>query len=189
MACCYCINNPDWLTCPNCKCSGGREKPDEEDDFFLPYSSYLEEDLEENQNLFIDSIEINNITINENNMDNLLELIKENGLLVYEESGVYVIQLNTSNTSIYFTQNGGNEYYTRYSLSKEDKTYISLIERLTKINRVEKKIENEYLPIWTIEDGLIENNEKFIRIKGKLYTIRFIENIFDKISEFKKINL
>ena len=67
--------------------------------------------------------------------------------------------------------------------------FIVYGQTLNKISRVERKIEKEYLPIWTKEDGLIENNEKFIKIKGKYYTIKFIENLFDKISEFKKINL
>jgi hypothetical protein len=35
----------------------------------------------------------------------------------------------------------------------------------------ERRFEKEYLPIWTKEDGIIQNDEKFIKIKGKYYRI------------------
>lgn len=189
MACCYCVNNPDWLTCPNCKCSGGSDEPDEEVELFSSDNFNTDDTFYENEVDLDEKKEHNNFLINNKYMEELIELIQEGGLKVYEGNEIYETRLNSPRTSIYLTETRTNYYYARYSLNKSDKTYLEFIERLSRINRVERRFEKEYLPIWTKEDGIIQNDEKFIKIKGKYYTIKFIENLFDKINEFKKINL
>ena len=56
----------------------------------------------------------------------------------------------------------------------------------TTLEAVEKKFGEERYPIWTIDDGIIEDFTHFVKIRGKYYTINQIECIFDKIEEIKK---
>jgi len=117
----------------------------------------------------------------------MIELLKHGDIRVFDESqSEYSISHTCNNTVIYFWRGG---YYTSYSNTEETKTYNELVERLSRIIRVEKRIDSEYYPIWTKEDGLITQTEQFVRLKGRYYTINFLEQLIDRIYDFKKINI
>jgi hypothetical protein len=50
-------------------------------------------------------------------------------------------------------------------------------------------MDSEYFPIWTKEEGIINQSENFVKLKDRYYTITFLEQLIDKINEFKKINI
>ena len=64
-----------------------------------------------------------------------------------------------------------------------------LTKKLNKIIRIEIPYENDYYPVWTKEDGVIDLNEKFVRLNGRFYTIPFLEDLIRKVGDFKKINI
>lgn len=117
----------------------------------------------------------------------MIDLLKSGGIRVYDVSqSEYSISHTCNNTVIYFS-NGG--FYTSYSNIEGRKTYDELVEQLSRIIRIEKRIDSEYYPIWTKEDGLITQTEQFVRLNGRYYTINFLEQLIEKINDFKKINL
>lgn len=117
----------------------------------------------------------------------MIDLLKSGGIRVFDVSqSEYSISHTCNNTVIYFS-NGG--FYTSYSNIEGRKTYDELVEQLSRIIRIEKRIDSEYYPIWTKEDGLITQTEQFVRLKGRYYTINFLEQLIEKINDFKKINL
>jgi hypothetical protein len=64
-----------------------------------------------------------------------------------------------------------------------------LSKKLDKVVRIEIPYEGEYYPVWTKEDGIIDLNEKFVRLNGRYYTIPFLENLINKVNEFKRLNI
>ena len=119
----------------------------------------------------------------------MIEFLKLGNLRVIENSQRdYGISHTCKNTVIYFTKEGSS-IYDSYGNYKDSKTYNDLLIRLSRIVRIEKKMYGEYFPIWTKEDGLITQTEKFVKLRGRYYTINFLEQLIDKISEFKKLNI
>ena len=93
----------------------------------------------------------------------MIELLKLGDIRVVDQSQVeYEIKHTCHDTTVYFW-NGGN--YSSYDKENEEK-YAKLVERLSRIVRIEKEINSKYYPIWTKEDGLIPQNEYFVRLKG-----------------------
>ncbi|MBQ7422184.1 MAG: hypothetical protein IJV27_08595 [Prevotella sp.] len=82
--------------------------------------------------------------------------------------------------SIYFQQaNGG--FYDRFSLNDNEK----IANYLSHVVRVEKSFDGEYYPIWTREDGVIEDFTRFVKVRGKYYSIKQLESIFERIETLK----
>ena len=105
-------------------------------------------------------------------------LLKSNPTTVYYENGGHRSCWHNSG-SIYFQDGGG--YYDRFGLTEEE----AIGEYLRKIARVEKSIDGKQYPIWTREDGIIEDLTHFVMIRGKYYSIKQLETIFEKIEEMK----
>ena len=100
------------------------------------------------------------------------------------DSGGYsrTVDFNLSHSVVYF------KGVTNYKqLDTANKGEIS--DYLSNIVRIERQFEGETHPIWTIEDGIISQNEKFVRLHGKFYTIKFLEELIDKIKEIKNLNI
>ena len=105
-------------------------------------------------------------------------IMKSNPTTVYYENGDHRGCWHNSG-SIYFQNDGG--YYDRFGLTEEE----AIGESLRKIVRVEKSIDGKQYPIWTREDGIIEDLTHFVMIRGKYYSIKQLEVIFEKIEELK----
>ncbi len=122
----------------------------------------------------------------------MIEFLKQDSLRVFEGSyTVYDIRHTNSETTIYFWNfNGYPNSYSSYVNNQEDSgSYQSLLKRLSEITIIEKRIDSEYYPIWTKEDGLITQNENFVRINGRYYTIKFLEQLLSNISESDSIKI
>ena len=105
-------------------------------------------------------------------------IMKSNPTTVYYENGGHRSCYHNSG-SIYFQDDGG--YYDRFGLTEEE----AIREYLRKIIRVEKSIDGKQYPIWTREDGIIEDLNHFVMIRGKYYSIKQLEVIFEKIEEME----
>lgn len=117
----------------------------------------------------------------QNNMETkeLFELLlKSNPTTVFYKGGESRNCWQSSG-SIYF-QIGGS-FYDRFSLDEKEQIY----KYLENIIRVEKEIDGDKYPIWTVDDGIIEDLNHFVRIRGKYYTVNQQERIFEQIEEVK----
>jgi hypothetical protein len=122
----------------------------------------------------------------------MIEYLKQDDLKVIFESQVESkIRHTCNNTKIYFYYDGGTYDSFGNEVNPEHGGYNStLLDMLSRIIRIEKTIDSkEYFPIWTKEDGEITQSDKFVKLNGRYYTIKFLEQLIDKISEFKKINI
>lgn len=121
--------------------------------------------------------------VNRKNIMEVKEMIQflnqESIQVIYDSEQVFSI--SHTSCKIYFW-NGG--FYNSYEENDE-----RLISVLSSIVRIEKKIDSEFYPIWTKEDGIINQNENFVKLNGKYYTIKFLELLIEQIREFKKINI
>lgn len=118
----------------------------------------------------------------------MIELLKIGDIRVFDVSqSVYTISHTRNNTVIYFWDE--YRFYKSYNNIEGLPSYDELVELLSSIVRIEKKFDSEYYPIWTKEDGLITQTEQFVRLKGRYYTITFLEQLIDKVKDLKKINL
>lgn len=54
--------------------------------------------------------------------------------------------------------------------------------------RIEIIHNDEYYPVWTEEDGIIQLNQAFVRLNGRYYTIPFLEGLINKFNDIKAIN-
>ncbi len=117
----------------------------------------------------------------------MIEFLKQGSIrVVGSNQSVYTINHTSNDTVIYFWNSG---YYSSFSNEPEGRNYNSLLEKLSTIIRIEKEMDSEYYPIWTKEDGIIQQGENFVRLKGRYYTVRFLEKLIDQIIDFKKINI
>ena len=117
----------------------------------------------------------------------MIEFLKQDGIHVIDASqNEYSISHTCNNTNMYFWRGG---FYDSYGNSEGANGYDNLLKRLSTIIRIEKRIDSEYYPIWTKEDGMINQTDKFVKLKGRYYTVEFLEQLIDKIIEFKKINI
>lgn len=107
---------------------------------------------------------------------------------VYYEWGASA-EFDFNDSSIYFRHyNGGNSYstYDRYYWDEMDKilSYMDLIVR------IDKKLDTEYYPLWTLEEGFVKEGETFIKLRGKYYSATFLEKLLDSVDRLKsQINL
>lgn len=108
--------------------------------------------------------------------------LNEDSIRVIDDLGK-VYDIGNKSNSIYFRA----DYYQRYDIYEDrDKLDQGLIIRLNKIVRIEKKMDSEYFPVWTKEEGLINQTENFVKLNGRYYTIKFLEQLLIKIHEIKK---
>jgi hypothetical protein len=103
--------------------------------------------------------------------------------VISDTDDIYRIQ-NRSH-SIYFWKFGYERFDIYEDINKLDQ---KLIIKLSNIVRIEKKIDSDYLPIWTKEEGLITQTDQFVRLNGRYYTIKFLEQLLTKIQEIKQFN-
>ncbi|HAH22806.1 MAG TPA: hypothetical protein DCL77_03415 [Prolixibacteraceae bacterium] len=118
----------------------------------------------------------------------MIKLIIDGTIRVFFDGSEYSFtpELNRNNT-FYFWLNP--QSYDSYKNVKIDHPDANLIARLSTLTRIEKLMGSEYYPIWTKEDGLITQTENFVRLNGRYYTIQFLEELLDKITDFKRINI
>ena len=96
-----------------------------------------------------------------------------------------IYRIENKSHSIYFWKYGYTLFDIYDDINKLDK---NLIDKLSKIVRIEKKIDSEFFPIWTKEEGLITQTDQFVRLNGRYYTIKFLEQLLTKIQEIKQLN-
>ena len=117
----------------------------------------------------------------------MIELLKLGAIRVIDENqNEYTITHTCNDTNTYFWKGG---FYAAYRNIDDCEQFKFLAQRLTEIIRIEKFMDSEYYPIWTKEEGLITQNENFVKLNGRYYTIAFLEQLLDKITEFKRINI
>lgn len=121
----------------------------------------------------------------------MIEFLKRESKLgnvrVEDSYGIYEISHTCNDTVIYFWAGGCYASYNNHD--ENNSSYQGLLKRLTQVNRIEKYMDKQYYPIWTKEDGLITQTESFVILNGRYYTIKFLEQLLDKITDFKKINI
>ena len=95
----------------------------------------------------------------------------------------------TSNSSSVYFHNG-NGTYDRIDMSSEDcRKYNSksVLNRISRCNRVEKCFDGKWVPVWTQADGFIDTDyENFLYIHERYYTFKEIEHIIDEVKSLKK---
>jgi len=107
---------------------------------------------------------------------------------VYYEAGNSA-EFDYNDSSVYFRHyNGGKSYqnYDRYYWDETEKilSYMDLIVR------IDKKLDSDYYPLWTVEEGFVKEGETFIKLRGKYYSATFLEKLLDSIDRLKsQINL
>ncbi|WP_104381715.1 hypothetical protein [Sphingobacterium sp. HMA12] len=114
-------------------------------------------------------------------LEKFIRDLKKDWVKVVEESQ-RIQYIEISGAFTFWNQNRRTSPYT--TLYGDE-----LAEKLDKIIRIEIRQEGEYYPVWTREDGIIDLNEKFVRLNGRYYTIPFLENLINKIDEFKRLNI
>ena len=108
-------------------------------------------------------------------------LLESNPTRVYYKHGGFK-QCWHNNCSIYFQSEGGGTY-NRFELDEDERIAKYLDDFVV---RIEKKMDDEYFPIWTREDGIIEDYSHFVKVRGKYYSIKQLESIFEEIETIKK---
>jgi hypothetical protein len=122
----------------------------------------------------------------------MIEFLKQGSLKVYEgKDMVHTISHTCNGTNIYFYDHRSSQtYYSSYNNNNEEsESYQQLLKRLQGIHRIEKLIDSKYYPIWTKEDGIIIQSDKFVKLNGKYYTIKFLEKLLKKFKDFQNINI
>ena len=106
-------------------------------------------------------------------------LLESNPTRVYYKHGGFK-ECWHNNCSIYFQREGT---YNRFELDEDERIAKYLDDFVV---RIEKKMDDEYFPIWTREDGIIEDYSHFAKVRGKYYSIKQLESIFEEIETIKK---
>jgi hypothetical protein len=120
-------------------------------------------------------------------VNEMIELLKQGSIrVITDNQTAYFVTHTCNNTNTYFWNNGR---YIAYGNYEGANGYDQLQTVLSRVIRIEKHIDTDYYPIWTKEDGVITQSDKFVKLKGRYYTTAFLEQLIDKIIEFKKINI
>lgn len=106
-------------------------------------------------------------------------LLESNPTRVYYKHGGFK-ECWHNNCSVYFQREGT---YNRFELDEDERIAKYLNDFVV---RIEKKMDDEYFPIWTREDGIIEDYSHFVKVRGKYYSIKQLESIFEEIETIKK---
>lgn len=128
--------------------------------------------------------------LNENKLYRFL--LRNNGCKVYwlsqSEDGEVCATFTSNSSSVYF--NWSNGTYRRVDMSTEtcrDYNSKNLLDDIQKFTRIEKKIEDKWVPVWTFVDGFIDtDHEKFIYINERYYTFKELAQIIDEVKSIKK---
>lgn len=93
-------------------------------------------------------------------------------------------QFSYNGSSIYFRHFNGQQTYSTY-----DRFYWSQEEDILKymdnIVRIDKNMDGEYYPLWTIEEGFVKEGQSFIKLNGKYYSSTFLEKLLNSITEIR----
>jgi hypothetical protein len=57
---------------------------------------------------------------------------------------------------------------------------------MDRIVRVDEYMSGEYYPVWTLEEGFVQEGQTFIKLKGKYYSAKFLEKLLDQIADIQK---
>ena len=105
------------------------------------------------------------------------------------EGGEHNATFDCNGSSVYFRWQGGT--YRRIDMSTEScrkHNSKGLLDDINKIIRVEKLIDDKWLPIWTVVDGFIETDfQSFAYIGGRYYTFKELEQIIEEIKSLKQV--
>lgn len=100
------------------------------------------------------------------------------------EYGEYRAVFKCNTQSVYFYKEDG--YYDRIEMSEDNSKY--LLDKINTIVRIEKEIENKWLPVWTVVDGFIDTDyQNFAYIGNRYYTFNELEVFIKELKSFKKI--
>ena len=99
----------------------------------------------------------------------------------------------SSGTSSEFSYNGFSVYFRHYNGQSTYSTYDrfgwneteQILNYMDHIVRIDKKLDNGYYPLWTLEEGLVKEGINFIKLNGKYYSATFLENILNQINNLK----
>jgi len=126
------------------------------------------------------------------NKNELYQFLRRNeGCKVYwlYEAGEYSATFDCNGSSVYFRWQGGT--YRRIDMSTEScrkHNSKGLLDDINKIIRVEKLIDDKWLPIWTLADGFIETDfQSFAYVGERYYTFKELKQIIEEIKSLKQI--
>lgn len=125
--------------------------------------------------------------------ENLLyQFLRRNtGCKIYwpSEDGERNATFDCNGSSVYYYWQGGT--YSRTDMSTEScrkHNSKNLLDSVNKIIRVEKLIDNKWLPVWTLADGFIETDfHDFAYIDERYYTYKELAHIIVEVKSLKKI--
>lgn len=108
--------------------------------------------------------------------------------LAQDGSNEVIATFKSNGSSVYYHWPSGT--YHRTDMSDEvcrKHNSKNLLNDMSRCIRVEKCIENKWLPVWTKADGFIDTDyQTFLYIHGRYYTFKEIEQMIDEIKSFKE---
>ena len=93
-----------------------------------------------------------------------------------------------SGTSVYYYWENGTYHRTDMSSDACRKhNSKNLLSDMGRIIRVEKCIDDKWLPVWTKADGFTDTDyQSFVYIRGRYYTFKEIEVMIDEVKSIKE---
>ena len=126
--------------------------------------------------------------LNENALYQFLR--RNNGCKIYwlSEYGEYNATFGCNGSSVYFYWQNGTYHRTDMTESCRKDNSRRLLEDINKIIRVEKFIDDKWLPVWTSLDGFIETDfHNFAYVNERFYTFKELEQIIVEVKSLKKV--
>ena len=80
--------------------------------------------------------------------------------------------------------NGRQTYSNRDHFGWE-KDHGKIMSLMDSVVRIDEYMDGEYYPVWTLEEGFVQEGQTFIKLNGKYYSAKFLEKLLDKISDLK----
>lgn len=126
--------------------------------------------------------------LNENALYQFLRRNKGCKIYWLSDNGECCATFDCTGSSVYFYWTGGT--YSRTDMSTEScrkHNSRSLLADVNKIVRVEKLIEDKWLPVWTSADGFVDTDyHNFAYIHERYYTFKELEQIVNEVKSIKK---
>ena len=125
------------------------------------------------------------------NQNELYQFLRSNsGCKVYwlSDDGEYSAIFGCNGSSVYFYWKDGT--YRRVAMTEECSKFNSqsLLDDINSIVRVEKNIDENWLPVWTSTDGFVNTDfQSFAYIGKRFYTFKELEQIIEEVKSLKKV--
>ena len=88
---------------------------------------------------------------------------------------------------ISFYHYNGRDTYSTYDHLGWKKDMEKILKSMDNIIRIDEYMDGEYYPVWTLEEGLVQEGQTFIKLKGKYYSAKFLEKLLDQIADVRKV--